>query len=188
MKKYGFSGFVSGVVFTMIIFVFAVPALAASFSRTATLEYNDIKITINGTVMTPKDANGNVVEPFIIDGTTYLPVRAVSGAFGYDVAWNDSTKTVTLSEQVVVPNSYTLSTGDYVVGVDIPAGKYDVTAISSSGNFVVHYVDDRLYINELMAAPGAASSSYYIDTYTNATFTDGMTLNISGPTLKFTAK
>ena len=45
-------------------------------------EYSDIKIYMDGVLLSPKDANGKTVEPFIYDGTTYLPVRAV----GEDIA------------------------------------------------------------------------------------------------------
>ncbi|MBQ9976669.1 MAG: hypothetical protein IJP16_09160 [Clostridia bacterium] len=58
---------------------------ASKRSVKATLDYNDIKICIDGNYITPKDAGGNVVEPFIINGTTYLPVRAVASALGKEV-------------------------------------------------------------------------------------------------------
>ena len=61
------------------------------------LHYNNIKITLNGKEIKPVDANGVYVEPFIIDGTTYLPVRAVSGALGLGVAWDGETNTVKLT-------------------------------------------------------------------------------------------
>ena len=38
-----------------------------------------------------------MVEPFIIDGTTYLPVRALSNALGFDVGWDNATSTVSIS-------------------------------------------------------------------------------------------
>jgi hypothetical protein len=65
--------------------------------QTASLDYCNIKITINGKAVTPKDASGKVVEPFAIAGTTYLPVRAVAGALGLNVAWNAGTSTVALT-------------------------------------------------------------------------------------------
>ena len=57
--------------------------------------------------MEPKDANGNTVEPFIIDGTTYLPVRAVSNALGLNVGWDDATSTVSLGEGAAAPQTQT---------------------------------------------------------------------------------
>lgn len=73
--------------------------IAASASKGTvekTLSYNDIRITLDGREITPRDANGDYVEPFIIDGTTYLPVRAVAGALGLEVGWDQETKTVQL--------------------------------------------------------------------------------------------
>lgn len=77
----------------------AVPALAATGSRTVRVDYSDIKLVVNGKTVTPRDGNGDVVEPFTIDGTTYLPVRAVGNALDMDVAWNGSTHTVTLTDR-----------------------------------------------------------------------------------------
>ena len=68
-----------------------------SYTETATLTYKDIKISIDGQLIQPTDAQGNAVDPFIIDGTTYLPLRAVAGALGCDVAWDGATGTITLT-------------------------------------------------------------------------------------------
>lgn len=67
--------------------------------------YRDIAIVINGVLVTPKDAAGNTVEPFIIDGTTYLPVRAISEALGLSVQWDGDTNTVTLSSSAPQPGN-----------------------------------------------------------------------------------
>ena len=58
-----------------------------------------INIYINGGKFTAKDANGNVVNPILKDGTTYLPVRAIGEAFDKEVAWDGATKTVTLTSK-----------------------------------------------------------------------------------------
>ena len=49
---------------------------------------------VDGIPIVPKDAKGNIVEPFIYEGTTYLPVRAVGEALGKAVTWDGATKTV----------------------------------------------------------------------------------------------
>lgn len=70
-------------------------ALAANtVYKNIRVQYCGIKLMVNGAPVTPKDANGSTVEPFIYNGTTYLPVRAVGNALGQDVSWNGSTKTV----------------------------------------------------------------------------------------------
>jgi len=65
-----------GIVVGIVIGALSVPAVFATVGTvTKELHYKDIKIELNGEEITPKDANGNYVEPFIIDGTTYLPVK-----------------------------------------------------------------------------------------------------------------
>ncbi|MBE6572709.1 MAG: hypothetical protein E7656_10715 [Ruminococcaceae bacterium] len=71
-------------------------AIATSARRTETIDvtYDNIQIVLDGKTIDPKDALGNKVEPFIYNGTTYLPVRAVGEAFGKEVSWDGATKTV----------------------------------------------------------------------------------------------
>ena len=71
-------------------------ALAASAVTTRVIEanYMGIRIVVDGKEITPTDANGNVVEPFASNGTTYLPVRAIGEALGKEVTWDGDTATV----------------------------------------------------------------------------------------------
>lgn len=62
--------------------------------------YMNIKLVVDGEEITPKDVNGNIVEPFIYNGTTYLPVRAIGAAFNKDVHWDGDTATVYIGEIV----------------------------------------------------------------------------------------
>lgn len=95
MKQW--KGFLSGILVTLLVLGMGGAAVAAVAQNQATLAYNDIKITLDGKAVTPTDANGQAVEPFAIEGTTYLPVRAVASALGLDVEWDGATKTVKLS-------------------------------------------------------------------------------------------
>jgi hypothetical protein len=61
--------------------------------------YNSITLYVNGLKVVPKDSDGNVVEPFIVDGTTYLPVRAVSQALNLPVDYDSKTSTVYLGQK-----------------------------------------------------------------------------------------
>lgn len=74
-------------------------ALSKSASETAQLFYNNIKIYIDGAEIVPRDATGKTVEPFILDGTTYLPVRAVSSALGKEVEWDGATQSVYIGKK-----------------------------------------------------------------------------------------
>ncbi len=71
----------------------AVPAAAADSVNT--VSYRAVDIVVNGDRIHPKDANGAPVEPFLYQGTTYLPVRSVANALGLDVGWEDGTVILT---------------------------------------------------------------------------------------------
>ena len=88
-----------GVVLAVVL-VIALGATVSAAAQTIQTEitYRNIKITLNGEALEPKDATGNTVEPFIMNGTTYLPVRAISEALGLTVGWDDKTSTVILTE------------------------------------------------------------------------------------------
>ncbi len=75
---------------------------SAPRSVNATLNYSNIKITLDGTPVMPKDTNGNVIEPFSLDGTTYLPVRGIASALGLTVEWEQNTQTVRLTKKGAV--------------------------------------------------------------------------------------
>lgn len=81
----------------------AVLTCGAVFAKQATetidIIYDNIKILIGGREYQPTDANGNSVEPFVYNGTTYLPVRAVATAFDKEVSWEPQTSTVTLGSK-----------------------------------------------------------------------------------------
>lgn len=74
-------------------------ALAAGVTyKTIQVLYNDINLVVDGVPVTPKDANGVEVEPFVYNGTIYLPVRAVGEAIGKQVTWDGKTQTVYIGE------------------------------------------------------------------------------------------
>lgn len=108
MKK-NLKSFLLGCLVTVVLVSLIGTAFATSGTKTATLLYDNIKITLNGNTLTPKDANGKTVEPFIIDGTTYMPLRAVAEALGLTVEWDGANKTAVLSS----PNAVTKGTVVY---------------------------------------------------------------------------
>lgn len=97
MKKRSLSSMIALALCLTLALGVAVTA-ASTVTKTLTATYADIKLVVNGTAVTPTDANGNVVEPFACDGTTYLPVRAVANALGQDVKWDGETNTIYIGE------------------------------------------------------------------------------------------
>lgn len=99
---------------TLVLLSAAAAAHATVGTRTGELAYNNIKIMLDGKEVVPKDSNGNTVEPFIIDGTTYLPVRGISSALGLDVEWDSRTNTVKLSTPGGFTKGVTVYNDEYV--------------------------------------------------------------------------
>lgn len=86
-------GFLAAIIFTGTM------AYAATGEQGAKIFYNNIKIFIDGAQYVAKDVNGKVIEPFTMNGTTYLPVRAIATAFGKDVIWDGKTASVFLGKK-----------------------------------------------------------------------------------------
>ncbi|MCL1827972.1 MAG: copper amine oxidase N-terminal domain-containing protein [Oscillospiraceae bacterium] len=87
----------AGLLFTAVLGF--TPVSAENKTTDATLHYRDIRITLDGTVVTPTDEHGNYTEPFIMDGSTYLPVRGLAALLGLSVEWEGSTSTISLAKQ-----------------------------------------------------------------------------------------
>jgi hypothetical protein len=93
MKKY--KQFLAGLIVGAMLF-----STVTVFAGTQAIEafFNNIKLSVDGKVVELKDATGNPVEPFIYNGTTYLPVRAIAEALGMEVKFNETTNTVELAK------------------------------------------------------------------------------------------
>lgn len=82
-----------------VMLILGVTAFAKQATETISVMYDNIKILIDGVEYTATDANGNVIEPFIYNGTTYLPVRGIANAFDKDVSWEPQISTVVLGSK-----------------------------------------------------------------------------------------
>lgn len=73
----------------LLLAVSLVAGLGIAGAATFTEKTIDVKggatIYLEDSILNPTDVNGKPVDTFIYDGTTYLPVRAVSEALGMDV-------------------------------------------------------------------------------------------------------
>lgn len=117
MKKtlQGFiAGTLSGIILTSGI------AIAANTTTLYDVMTNGIKIFVDGQKIIPKDANGNRVEPFIHNGTTYLPVRAIADALGKAVYWDGQNYTVYLGKAPGVLEYPTVQLEDMVSIANTP--------------------------------------------------------------------
>ena len=91
-SKFSIKSFIAGVVVATIIL--SAGAAIAATERNISVIFRDIRLVVNGETITPRDAQGNIVEPFIWQGSTFLPIRAVGEALGMPVSWDGVTSTV----------------------------------------------------------------------------------------------
>ncbi|MBQ3111194.1 MAG: peptidylprolyl isomerase [Clostridia bacterium] len=59
--------------------------------------YKDIKVFVDGKLIIPCDVNNNYVAPKNIDGTVYVPVRAIVEALSMKAEWDNDTRTVVIT-------------------------------------------------------------------------------------------
>ncbi|MDO4766470.1 MAG: stalk domain-containing protein, partial [Eubacteriales bacterium] len=96
MKKF-IAGFLSAIVLTTAIY--------ASSEIKAYLS-NATKVQLNGKILELKDAKNQPIYPINYQGSTYLPVRAISQSLGLFVDYDEPTKTVILSKDKITKNDY----------------------------------------------------------------------------------
>ena len=82
-KRTTITAFALGLVTAFLMSLMVVPGFAATVAKTITV-YTGITLYYDGVKVEPKDAAGKKVEPLLYNGTTYLPVRAISNLFGED--------------------------------------------------------------------------------------------------------
>lgn len=149
---------------------------AKQISETAELFYNNIKIYIDGGEIVPKDANGNMVEPFTMNGTTYLPVRAISNAFGKDVEWDGATQSVYIGKKdQTKPDNYLdriqyndFKTGTTVSRMSIINGTItDFNNTMYTNGMILHIVDGDYNIIEGDTDSANMSISYPLNSQYN---------------------
>ena len=114
------------------------PVSAEDGTREISAAFRDIKIIVDGKQLSTS------AEPFIYNGTTYLPVRAVGEAVGKEVDWDKDTKTVTLTTPPPTIEADRDITGNLDFEISItPSGKKERTEIlrvnEKSGNETKSY-------------------------------------------------
>lgn len=71
-------------------------ALAMESSRTISVIFRGISLVVNGRVIPVEQ------EPFVYEGRTYVPIRAVAEALGQDVSWDAESNQVRINGRVAV--------------------------------------------------------------------------------------
>ena len=152
-------------VFALGISATIVTAQITAQSITATLDPNII-VRYNEDEQSMYDANGNQVFPINYNGTVYLPIRAFCDIFGISIDWEDSSKTISITDDKLTS---TAVIGDFEI--KLHGGEVILTKYLGEGGDVVipdgitvigdHAFDavllgkscsgqpDRVYINDI---------------------------------------
>lgn len=100
--KHHAKGFAAGLLVAALVIPGA-SALANAVTRQITVTSGHVSIVVDGQQVQPLDAQGNLVEPFIYEGTTFVPVRAIAAIAGLTPSWDSATSTVYLDRNAQGP-------------------------------------------------------------------------------------
>ena len=85
-------------VFALVIVLLSTAVFASGSSQIQATLSPHVRVELDGVEQVMFDVNGNVVYPIVYNGTTYLPVRAISGMLDLPIEWVAVTNTVKISK------------------------------------------------------------------------------------------
>ncbi|MCX7709344.1 MAG: extracellular solute-binding protein [Clostridia bacterium] len=145
-------GIIIGFLVASILFSMT-SAYSAALERTIKVLFSNIKVCVDGEYIDLKDASGKKVEPFIYNGTTYLPARAIAEALGKSVEWSDKDNTVFIgynsdepvveaTEEPIVPGRENTYDANQITWYYIGTG--DQRDAAEVENAVNEYIKDKI--------------------------------------------
>lgn len=174
----------------VLIFVLCIAMLSTGYAIGVKgkihTEYSQPNVYVDGKKIDYTYANGTKANAFMdTEWVTYMPVRAIAEALGKEVTTQGTNVYITSG---IAKAPFTLGAGQYVVGVDIPAGKYDCIAVSGSGNFMGDVASQPFgMLNEILGAPGTSWEDR--PSYSNLILANGDVIEInSNLRIEFRAK
>jgi hypothetical protein len=87
-----FAMLIVGLIFGVYISATSHTVFAA---KPVTIVPQDAKLVING--------QNTAERPIVVNGTSYLPVRAIADALHFDVKWDQESATITITDKVTEP-------------------------------------------------------------------------------------
>lgn len=132
-------------------------ALGASLERTTLNVYQGVNLYVNCAPYLATDLNGKETKPFLYNGTTYVPLRAISTMLGATLDWDNAAKQVKISSLfTATPVNDTIGRTDTALtsatitadkGVEIYVGSEQFVPKNEKGEKVdVYLVDGTTYV------------------------------------------
>ena len=180
MNRERLKGMAVGFVMCAVLILGGFMATANPLMRTrnAQITYGGWNVVLDGQPFEARDGYGNLIHTINLDGWLFAPFEHVAVALGLPAHWDGATNTLYLGGPTQESgSSFTLSIGQYVVGVDIPAGTYNLIAVSGSGN-IIGDVQSQLFgsLNTILAV----DSAMFERSFNNLRLANGDTINIMG--------
>jgi len=95
MKQNKKRGFITGLISGVLVSSLTVGVLASGGLQQINALVGGINIYVDGILQNPKNANGETVQPLVWEGTTYLPVRALTNMLtDKEVNWDQENMSV----------------------------------------------------------------------------------------------
>lgn len=132
-----------GIVIGVMIGVLCTSGVAYAKSVTKQIEvsYSGINVYKDNELCELKDASGNTIEPFIYNGSTYMPLRAVAELAGMDVTWEGNTQSAYLWDEVSQGEVYLMDVcSPYETG-SFDDGKFYMAGEKYSNGFFTWFYD-----------------------------------------------
>src|SRR5690348_4623961 len=113
-----FKGFAMGAITVALLGSLVGTAFASGKLTSIKVVQGGIALYVDGKLIKPTDGNGKVVEPFIYDGTTYLPLRALSNALTNnqkEVKWVAETSSIYVGQAPVAAQTDIVELNPYEI-------------------------------------------------------------------------
>lgn len=152
MKKQ-LPAFLTGFLAAVLVLSLSLSAFAAITGKT-TIEVGPISIKVKGEIFQPTDVNGNPVDVFVYNGTTYAPLRALAEAYGLEVSYDGEAKMAVVEEpeEAVEPSAQPVVPGDYSDWSEELEAKYQTfkglwrLETTESGTIFAHYIGKMSHV------------------------------------------
>lgn len=115
--------------------------------------YNNIKVYKDNVLCELKDSNGSTIEPFIYNGTTYMPVRGTAKLADMEVTWDGASKSVYLWDNMVPEGTYLMEvcppyeTHGYDEYLQQNGRSFQMSGTKYSNGFVLNYTGGYAMFN-----------------------------------------
>lgn len=145
--------------------LFLTGAFAANtYQKSINVEYG-ITVSLNAKPLNMTDVNGNPVQAFVYQGTTYVPIRAVSNAFGADISYNSTNNTAYVyndfSEICAVVHEMDNILTDYfnIINMELASiGTNNASSDADSIEFIESRINSMYDTLSLLASPDTYNS------------------------------